>query len=228
MKAATTSIFDHIVSHPQVQAPLKKELHYFTRELDPFYDPALYGLEYHEQLQYDPHSEKICGEASPSYIVASKRIAAFNPNAKIIIMVRDPVERALSQYKQYLQYQLADSQHVFDQDLASLNFVQDSVYEPYVDEFLQNFPAKNVMLVSFERFCADQQDAMRHVFRFLNLVPMVIATDKRMAQTSAQIPAAARDALERFFSTRRGRLVPLIHQFNPVTYPAQVSAFENY
>lgn len=228
MKAATTSIFDHIVAHPQVQAPLKKELHYFTRELDPFYDPALYGLEYHEQLRYDPKSEKICGEASPSYIVASRRIAAFNPDVKIIIMLRDPVDRALSQYKQYLKYQLADNQHVFDQDLGSLNFVQDSIYEPYAGEFLQSFPAKNVMLVSFEHFCSAQQEAMRHVFKFLGVVPMAIATDNKLSQTSAPIPSGARDSLERFFATRRGKIVPLIEQYKPVTYPAQVSAFEKY
>jgi hypothetical protein len=229
MKAATTSVFDHIIAHPRVQAPLKKELHYFTRELDPLYDPEYYGLEYHEQLQYDPKSEKLCGEASPSYFVASKRIAAFNPNAKIIIMLRDPVDRALSQYKQYLEFQLAEAQeHMFDEGIESLNFVQDSFYEPYVAHFLQRFPPGNVMLVSFEHFCASQQDAMRHIFRFLGLIPMAIAADKKLSQTSVQVSEGIREKLEQFFATRRGKVARLIEQFRPITYPAQVDAFERY
>ncbi len=229
MKAATTSVFDHIIEHPRVQAPLKKELHYFTRELDPFYDPAYYGLEYHEQLQYDPKSEKLCGEASPSYFLAAERIAAFNPNAKSIIMLRDPVDRALSQYKQYLKFQLAEARdHMFDEGVESLNFVQDSIYEPYVVTFLKHFPPANVLLVSFEHFCASQQDAMRHIFRFLGLVPMVIAADKKLSQTSAEVPQGVREQLEQFFATRRGKIVPLIEQFQPATYPAQADAFARY
>jgi hypothetical protein len=229
MKAATTTVFDHIIAHPRVQAPLKKELHYFTRELDPFYDPAYYGLEYYEQLQYDPKSEKICGEASPSYFIASKRIAAFNPNTKIIIMLRDPVDRAMSQYRQYMEYQLANYQeHLFDEGIDALNFVQDSVYEPYVSHFLHRFPPTNVMLVSFEHFCTSQQEAMRHIFRFLSLVPMAIASEKRLSQTSAKVPEFVRERVESFFSTRRGRLVSLIEKFRPVTYPAQIAAFEAY
>jgi hypothetical protein len=229
MKAATTSVFDHILEHPGVQAPLKKELHYFTRELDPFYDPAYYGLEYHEQLQYDPKSGKLCGEASPSYIVAAERVAAFNPNAKIIIMLRDPVDRALSQYKQYLQFQLAEHrEHLFDQGVGSLNFVQDSLYESYVSSFLDRFPAPNVMLVSFEHFCASQQDAMRHIFRFLGLVPLAIAADKKLSQTSAIVPDGVREQLEQYFAEQRGKIARLIERFQPVTYPAQTDAFERY
>jgi hypothetical protein len=229
MKAATTSVFDHLIDHPRVQAPLKKELHYFTRELDPLYDPAYYGLEYHEQLRYDPASEKLCGEASPSYIVAARRIAAFNPNAKIIIMLRDPVDRALSQYRQYVEYQLTDNNmHLFDDGVESLNFVQDSLYEQYVSNFLQHFPPTNVMLVSFEHFCASQQDAMRCIFRFLGLVPMAIAVDRQASQTSAQVSPGVREKLEAFFETRRGQLVPLIERHSPVTYPAKAEAFRRY
>jgi Sulfotransferase family len=229
MKAATTSVFDHIIEHPRVQAPLKKELHYFTRELDPLYDPAYYGLEYHEQLQYDPKSEKICGEASPSYIVASERIAAFNPNAKIIIMLRDPVDRALSQYRQYLEFQLTDNgAHLFDEGVEALNFVQDSLYESYVSQFLANFPPANVLLVSFEHFCASQQEAMRNIFRFLGLMPMAIAAEKKLSQTSAQVREGVREKLDAFFESRRGRIVPLINQYSPVTYPAQIEAFQRY
>lgn len=229
MKAATTSVFDHILEHPGVQAPLKKELHYFTRELDPFYDPAYYGLEYHEQLRYDPKSGKLCGEASPSYIVAAERIAAFNPDAKIIIMLRDPVDRALSQYRQYLAFQLAEHRaQLFDEGVGSLNFVQDSLYEPYVSSFLARFPAANIMLVSFEHFCASQQDAMRHIFRFLGLVPMAIAADKRLSQTSAPIPEGVREQVESFLATHRGKVARLVEQFRPVTYPAQTEAFERY
>lgn len=229
MKAATTTMFDHIVEHPRVQPPLKKELHYFTRELDPFYDPTLYGMEYYEQLRYTAGSEKLCGEASPSYILAASRIAAFNPNAKIIIMLRDPVERALSQYRQYLQFQLTEHRvQLFDGGVESLNFVQDSVYDTYVTDFLERFPAGNVMLVSFEHFCASQQDAMRQVFRFLGLVPLAIASDKKLSQTSAQVPDGVREKIEEYFSTRRGKIVPLIEKFRPVTYPAQLDAFSLY
>lgn len=228
MKSATTSVFDHILDHPSVQAPLRKELHYFTRELDPFYPDSLYGLEYGEQLRYQKGSEKLCGEASPSYIVAANRIAAFNPNTKIIILLRDPVERALSQYRQYAQFEMLPSD-LESTEIDALNFVQDSVYEPHVHSFLEHFHGSNVMLVSFEAFCSTPREAMKHIFRFLGLPPLAIANPYSLSRTpSMEEPAFLRERLQTYFASRRGKITSLINQFRPVTYPASIEAFESY
>lgn len=230
MKSATTTLFDYIVEHPNVQAPIRKELHYFTRELVPNYDPALFGLEYHEQLNVRKAGSKLCGEASPSYIVAADRIVAFNPSTKIIILLRDPVERALSQYKQYVGFQLLQADALPDDgQLETLNFVQDSGYERHIASFLEKFPARNVMLISFEEFCAAPGEAMKHVFRFLGLVPMVVVGDKRMSKSPAvSEPSTLRERLTTYFADKRGAIIPLIEKYGPVTYPTAIDAFGTY
>ncbi len=52
-KAATTTIFDKLVKHPDVVEPIEKELHYFTREHVPFYNEALRDMSYADQLRLE-------------------------------------------------------------------------------------------------------------------------------------------------------------------------------
>lgn len=230
MKAATTTVFDHLVSHPGVHAPIAKELHYFSREHVPNYNPSFFGLEYHEQLRYADSQGRLCGEASPSYIMVASRIASFNPNTKIVILLRDPVERALSQYRQYRQYDLFtdELQDIDKRELDTLNIVRDSCYYEHVQEFLISFPAQNVLLVSFEEFCSRQHDAMKEIFLFLNLVPMAVSSKRLSVSERFPDPPGLRDKLTDYFKSRRGRIAQLIAQRGPRIFPNAIQAFERY
>ncbi len=100
MKGGTTILHDFICDHPQVVAAKQKEIHYFSLNYDK-------GESWYKEHFADLEEGQITGEASPTYFdmdaggVIPKMIARDLPTAKLILVVRDPVERAISHYNHY-------------------------------------------------------------------------------------------------------------------------------
>jgi hypothetical protein len=91
-KAGTTWLYEQVLGHPDVFMP-KKELDFFLKPLD----LSWYGAHFDGAAE-----QQICGDISPNYAAfegLAARIHEVCPNARIIHMLRDPVERAFSQWK---------------------------------------------------------------------------------------------------------------------------------
>ncbi len=100
-KAGTTTLFHYLIQHPQIVAPRKKEIDYFW--LDHYYEKGEHWYLDHFPAAFS-HKNKITFEATPHYLFSKKaaeRIYKFNKNIKIILLLRDPVERAFSQFQMY-------------------------------------------------------------------------------------------------------------------------------
>jgi len=97
-KAGTTGMFDILNQHSKLQGSLKKEIHYFDN--DAWYK----NKKYHQYHYYFPLPFKIAintklFEATPIYLFHPKgaqRLQSYNSNLKLIILLRNPVERAFS------------------------------------------------------------------------------------------------------------------------------------
>jgi hypothetical protein len=102
-KGGTTSLFNYLASHPQVAAPLKKEVHYFDRNYAK--GPNWYRMHFPTKtyMQKNANGKRyITGEASPYYLshpLAAARLKDLIPNARLIVLLRNPVDRALSNYQ---------------------------------------------------------------------------------------------------------------------------------
>lgn len=97
MKGGTTSLFQYLLAHPGVAAPIVKEIHYFNFNWSR--SPNWYLAHFPKRAAVAEGS--ITGEASPGYMVhprAPARILERLPDARILIIYRDPVARALSHY----------------------------------------------------------------------------------------------------------------------------------
>lgn len=95
-KGGTTFLFQELIRHPDVRAPLTKEIHFFDDHFDK-------GLDWYRGMFPRPRSAEpfLCGEASPAYIFhpdAVRRIAESLPATKLLVVLRDPAKRALSHY----------------------------------------------------------------------------------------------------------------------------------
>lgn len=92
-KAGTTSLYHALRLHPEVFVPEKKELNFFFLE-----DEYARGLDYYARyFEPAPAGIKAVGEASPGYICHPEtpaRIAAALPDAKLVLTVRNPIDRA--------------------------------------------------------------------------------------------------------------------------------------
>ena len=103
-KAGTTSLFVHLQKFPQVVAPSTKELHFFSEGRWPgtYADQGLGWYRSQFPLRAELRdASAITGEATPRYLfepLALRRAARHLPDSRWIIVLRDPVERALSQY----------------------------------------------------------------------------------------------------------------------------------
>lgn len=102
-KGGTTSLFNYLAATPGVMAPAKKELHHFDRVSGDRYrerGSGWYRSNFPRRRDLDT-AGAITGEATPTYILdplAMTRILCDLPDSRWIVVLRDPVERALSQY----------------------------------------------------------------------------------------------------------------------------------
>jgi hypothetical protein len=96
MRAGTTSATGYLRQHPEVFIPEQKEIHYFNREANFERGPEWYGQFFRQAGQ-----ARAVGEATPGYLYAREapaRMAQVVPDARLIAILRDPVDRAYSHY----------------------------------------------------------------------------------------------------------------------------------
>lgn len=98
-KGGTTALHAYLAEQPAFSVPAAKELHFFDDEAVDWARPDYRA--YHRRFAADGW-ERIVGEATPIYCFwpqSLERIAAYNPAARLVFLLRDPVERAWSHWK---------------------------------------------------------------------------------------------------------------------------------
>lgn len=194
-KAATTSLSSLLDSHPQVTMVQGKEPHFFS--YDQFY--KLGWLEYLKRFDHCL-DEKAVGDASTSYSriryhpCTVGRIKEHVPNARIIYMVRHPLQRMESAYVEHL---CTPAGQVF----ASINdavrrqpmIVDSSRYWEVFDAYRQTFDEAKIKIVWFEEYISKPTAVFQDVCRFLGIDDSVIP-DFECERTNSRENAAARMA----------------------------------
>jgi len=111
-RAGTTALYHYLCAHPQIQTPAKKELHWFhagPQDGDDYHNGHRSRQWYERQLAANkkivsdrlPHRCKLAFEASPEYLyhpLVPQKVFQLYPAIKLIVLLRDPLERAVSQY----------------------------------------------------------------------------------------------------------------------------------
>jgi len=185
-KAGTTSLYHYLKQHPDIFISDPKELNFFSSEEiinQGLYYKSLVVNKYEEYEKYfiNSKNKKAIGEASVSYLYYSevpKRIYKLIPNAKIIIMLRDPVKRGFSHYQMdkrlgYIKlsfedviFKKSDSKFL---DLYFQQYIEQGFYYENVKRYFDVFGKKNVKILLFDNFKNSTIDVIREVFIFLGL-----------------------------------------------------------
>ena len=108
-KSGTTSLYHHLRQHPMVSGSIPKEVHFFERDErytkgEGFYHQAFYNLR-------RPFARQVYFEATPDYLYrhgVAERIHAYNPELRLIVLLRNPVDRAYSSWNMYRDFQVQD------------------------------------------------------------------------------------------------------------------------
>ena len=111
-KAGTTSIYNYLQEHPQVYMSLVKETNFLEKDWENMPPEqqnknGIVTLEKYSELFADVKDEIAIGEASPNYLFhyesSAARIKKYVPDAKLIVVLRNPVERAYSDYLMHIR-----------------------------------------------------------------------------------------------------------------------------
>jgi hypothetical protein len=107
-KSGTTSLYNYLKQHPQIFMPRLKEPHFFTYEGQlPPHPSVVTSWQDYRALFADARDEIAVGEASPSYLhgeQAPRRIAHYFPTIKLIAILRNPADRAFSNWMHNVSY----------------------------------------------------------------------------------------------------------------------------
>lgn len=190
-KCGTTALHSFLEKHPQIALPDKQERHFFDDE-EVFDGPVDYR-ELHKHFK-PRKSAKIAGENTPIYCFwrpAMQRIHDYNPAIKLILVLRDPVQRAFSHWNMQRErgFETLDFLNAVREEpersrQSELNqsrrfsYIARGMYAEQIERIFALFPREQVLAIKFEEFRADQPGTMEKVFRFLEVKPLPAAPNK--------------------------------------------------
>ena len=213
-KGGTTTLQRLLEQHPGAFLPPAKELHYFSLHY------AEGEAWYRSQFAAAGPNQR-CGEITPYYLFhpeAPARIQRLLPQVKLVVLLRDPVERALSQYFHSVRLgleplALEDALAVEEERLAGAeaallaadgrhrshqehSYVARSRYEQQLQRLESLFPAEQLLVLRSEDLFAQPERAWQQVLAFLELEPMPLPALPQPANAghgeAAAVPAAVR------------------------------------
>ena len=185
-KAGTTSLHHHLAGHPDVFMSRVKELHQFSTDLrvPPSSESAYLG-HFREGIGC-----RWLGESTPLYMAseeAAARLARFNPEARIIILLREPIEMMYALYGQHLA-DCVPCRRDFETELRSQEddrrrglskrvpgflrmprLLEFADYAPQIRRFYEHFPASQIRVILFDDLVADTTRVHLDLLRWLGI-----------------------------------------------------------
>jgi len=185
-KAGTTT-FDRILRyHPQLQMASIKETHFFDNDKFDWQNPNYAALERH----FPARDERLRGESTPITIFwrpAIRRLHAYNSNVKFILLLRNPIQRAFSNWRH--EYASGREKLPFHDAIREkgrsrlrgeektseihryFSYVERGFYAEQLTYLIQYFPSRNIHCVIFEEFFSDRAASLQRTAEFLGIEP---------------------------------------------------------
>jgi len=226
-RGGTSSLYNYLISHPKITPATQKEIHFFDYN---FHKGVTW---YKSQFK----KEGICGEASPYYIFhphAPKRIVNLIPTIKMIILLRNPVDRAYSHYNHELRLGIENlpiedaikqeskrldnetKKIIADESYYSFNhqhfsYLTRGIYVEQLKKWITMFSKEQILLIKSEDFFQNPLGVTNNVFNFLELEPLNQIPDTIFNRnTNPPMKNEMREYLNEYFRIPNQRLYKLI------------------
>jgi len=190
-KCGTTALYMMLQEHPQIFMPRAKEPRYFAPELRPPSQPETPSwpgrLDRYMELFSGALPDQLAGEASPQYIrspTAAERIAELNPQARMIVILREPAaflrsfhqqmvathEEGEKEFRTAIELEPTRRAQAGDGFLPPQLLYSEHVrYAEQLRRLYASFPKEQVLVLIYDDFRADNEGAVREVQRFLGV-----------------------------------------------------------
>jgi len=229
-RSGTTSLFNYLVRHPDVLPPLGKEVHYFDLHYGRGLEWYRSCFPYRGQLR----GRSITLDASPYYLahpLAPERAAGLLPRVKLVALLRNPIDRALSHYQHEVRHgwetlsfeeaieqeaeRLAGEEERLrqDPDYYSFNhhrysYAHRGLYLMQLQRWLEHFPRSQLLILQSEWLFRDPAAATAAVHEFLGLPPYRLEQYKPFyeGKYAREMPAELREKLAAYFAPHNAEL----------------------
>jgi len=181
-KGGTSALDNYLRLHPEICMADQKEIHFFDDESHFLTSNVNYDrLHCHFSPQ---KTNKLFGEATPIYMYwenVPKRLWEYNPNALLIILLRNPIERAFSHWQ--MEYNKGKEKHRFLHSIflelfkrsyhkkeqhRIFSYIDRSFYLPQLNRIWEYFPKSQTLLIKSEQLKTNPNQTLARVFDFLN------------------------------------------------------------
>ena len=201
-KGGTTALFDYLGDDAGVALSDVKEVHFFDDETQDWAAPDYAAYHAH----FPPADGRPCGEATPIYSYwpnSLERLAAYNPAMKVIVVLREPVQRAWSHWR--MEYARGVETHdfgwcirqgrqrLFDAEPwgvhREFSYVERGFYAEQVERLFGLFPREQVLILRSDDLRADPGSALARVRAFIGLGPATPPSAREVHVGRTDLPA---------------------------------------
>ncbi len=235
-RGGTTSLFNYLCQHPSIVAPKHREIHFFDRN----FERGMAWYRKHFPAARRGDRAIVSGESSPYYLfhpLVAQRTAAALPATKLIVLLRNPVDRAYSHYhhvlkkkKETLSFEAAlaaederlageDAKlradpHYYSEHHHRHAYTGRGLYADQLQVWLEAFPKEQFHIVKSEDLYQQPAAIVAQTLNFLNpkWTHDLAGGEFRQhnASESEPLPPAVRDRLTEFFRPHNQRLYHLL------------------
>lgn len=229
-KAGTTALHSFIKKHPKVLFGNTKELHYFDNE-DLFTDKNQEVNKSNLKKLYPKGSKnKLKGDATPIYMYwdkAIERLRKHNSKLKIIVILRDPIERAFSHWK--MEYYKGNENENFYYAIKNeeerlknsqhriFSYKSRGLYTEQLDRIYSHFPKKNILVIKHNDLKNNHEQTLKTLFNFLDIFHIQIEKEEVQPISMSNLKSdfsmskKEKEYLESFFNHEKHKLRTKYH-----------------
>lgn len=222
-RGGTTSLYRYLTEHPDVGSALCKEVHFFDRH----YQKGMNWYLAHFPLREE--ASIVC-EASPNYLFhpdVPRRARSAIPYARFIALLRNPIDRAYSQYQMNVRKgieslsfedaldkereRLSRSDDPASSTWRQYSYIKRGLYGEQLERWMSVFPHEQFLIIRSEELYADPERVVRRTLAYLGLRPWHPADFKvyHLAEYADMDPAMRKDLAE-YFAPHNQRLYALL------------------
>jgi len=198
VKCGTTSMYEYLMQHPCVYPPKGKEISYFDR----LYFKGInwykvgFPFKFHKYIYKNIRGKEFqTGEATPQYIEhphALYKLKKLTPNAKFIVLLRNPIDRAFSQHNMNVKndYEFRNfndalkheserikgryekmerDEKYYSWDYEIFGYLEHGIYVNKLKRWMEVFPKEQFFIIQTEEFLRNTREIYQQVLEFLGL-----------------------------------------------------------
>ena len=184
-KSGTTALHYFLSKHPNITMGDQQEIHFFDNDGNFLSEPDYKQLHKHYRRLT---ASTIAGDCTPSYLYhepAAERICKYNPEIKLLILLRNPVDRAFAHWNMQ-RFRSREPLDFFDAvreeqsrisgapptEARRFAYVDRGFYGRQLARFFKFFSREQVKAVKFEEFTGNQRETLTSIFMFLGCKPL--------------------------------------------------------